>query len=1003
MNKNRQTSHLTNVLSYDLDGNIVLLHTPSGTDNSARIPTTAWVRSYVTGLTYATQSYVSTQLGSYVTLSGQQTITGIKTFSNEQLFGNGITLTGGYITYTSGSYNLTLNTNILTANRNVFLKDGSGTLAFTTDIPSLAGYATEAYVGTAISNLVASSPAALDTLNELAAALGNDASFSTTVSTALGNRLRIDTASQGLNSTQQSNGRTNLGLGTAALSATGDFAAASHTHSIANVTGLQTALDSKQASLGGTGFVKSTSGTISYDTNTYLTTTAAAATYPTLTGGNASGTWNIDISGFANQVSGITAAGSEKNLIYQGIADNDIFRLRVGGASNAGWVELATADDGTEPIYIRQYTGPFTTIARTATILDGSGNTSFPGTVTAPTFSGALSGNASTSTTAGSISGFNNPTASATANTIVYRDGSGDIYGRYLFGSYQNSSDDVNTGNISYIMAKFGDNYHRSATAAKVQSFLGLGSAAYQNTGAFLSSSGSVTVGGYLTVNGAGSSSSIYMSDSDEGNREIHCNSNRIGFLTQAGAWGAWLYDGADWEAASSVRAPIFYDSNDTGYYADFNTTSDTGIRLRGGILMGPNPTWGAYLQVGGNGNNTDYATVVATDGNLHMDSAVGKAMYLNYYHNGTIWLNGSTYSISSNGSYYNGTASYANSAGSASSANSAGYSSLVAIPDWRDTNYQPNQFDGHRVGFHFNNTNALGGNSNFWMAVQTVSPWSSYDPSHRQQQLLWGGSGGLSFRYATGGTSWSGWYRLYSDDYRPYADTAGSLSGFDKTNPSFAAVYANNWFRAYGTTGLYQQDYGGHFARSTDGSYGTWQIWGGARGGYSGLNIIDPSGYWNNLMYENGNGGVYSQNANGWQFYYHRGNNCFAMTTGTTSGSYRAYVGGSLYAEGDIVAYSDARLKRDIVTIDNPIDKVTQMRGVYYTKIGEETKGRQTGVIAQEMNEVLPEVVTYASDIDTYGVSYGNIVGVLIEAIKEQQTQIEDLKKQIEYLVDNK
>jgi hypothetical protein len=112
MNKNRQTSHLTNVLSYDLDGNIVLLHTPSGTDNSARIPTTAWVRTYVTGLTYATQSYVSTQLGSYVTLSGQQTITGIKTFSNEQLFGNGITLTGGYITYTSGSYNLTLNTNI---------------------------------------------------------------------------------------------------------------------------------------------------------------------------------------------------------------------------------------------------------------------------------------------------------------------------------------------------------------------------------------------------------------------------------------------------------------------------------------------------------------------------------------------------------------------------------------------------------------------------------------------------------------------------------------------------------------------------------------------------------------------------------------------------------------------------------------------------------------------------------------------------------------------------
>ena len=79
-------------------------------------------------------------LANYVTLNGAQTITGIKTFTNEQLFGNGMTLTGGYITYTSGSYNLTLNTNLLTANRNVFLQDGSGTLAFTSDIPSLSGY-----------------------------------------------------------------------------------------------------------------------------------------------------------------------------------------------------------------------------------------------------------------------------------------------------------------------------------------------------------------------------------------------------------------------------------------------------------------------------------------------------------------------------------------------------------------------------------------------------------------------------------------------------------------------------------------------------------------------------------------------------------------------------------------------------------------------------------------------------------------------------------------------
>lgn len=75
--------------------------------------------------------------------------------------------------------------------------------------------------------------------------------------------------------------------------------------------------------------------------------------------------------------------------------DNDYGRVAFGGtASNAGWMEIASADDGNEPIYVRQYTGVFTSIKRTATLLDANGNTVFPGTVTAPTFTGALNGTA---------------------------------------------------------------------------------------------------------------------------------------------------------------------------------------------------------------------------------------------------------------------------------------------------------------------------------------------------------------------------------------------------------------------------------------------------------------------------------------------------------------------------------------------------------------------------------------------------------------------------------
>ena len=75
----------------------------------------------------------------------------------------------------------------------------------------------------------------------------------------------------------------------------------------------------------------------------------------------------------------ILSGGNERDLLYQQMADNDLFRIRCGGPSNQGWVEIATADDGTEPIYVRQYTGSFESITRTLTLLDGSGNTHVPG------------------------------------------------------------------------------------------------------------------------------------------------------------------------------------------------------------------------------------------------------------------------------------------------------------------------------------------------------------------------------------------------------------------------------------------------------------------------------------------------------------------------------------------------------------------------------------------------------------------------------------------------
>jgi len=109
---------------------------------------------------------------------------------------------------------------------------------------------------------------------------------------------------------------------------------------------------------------------------------------------------------------------------------------------------------------------------------------------------------------------------------------------------------------------------------------------------------------------------------------------------------------------------------------------------------------------------------------------------------------------------------------------------------------------------------------------------------------------------------------------------------------------------------------------------------------------------------------------------------------------AYKLDVSGTIRATGDVIAYSDIRVKENIKTIDNAIDKVKALRGVEYNKI--DSTEKSIGVIAQEIEEVIPEVVR-EDDQGMKSVAYGNITAVLIEAIKEQQKQIDELKKQLD------
>jgi hypothetical protein len=99
----------------------------------------------------------------------------------------------------------------------------------------------------------------------------------------------------------------------------------------------------------------------------------------------------------------------------------------------------------------------------------------------------------------------------------------------------------------------------------------------------------------------------------------------------------------------------------------------------------------------------------------------------------------------------------------------------------------------------------------------------------------------------------------------------------------------------------------------------------------------------------------------------------------------------GSVIITGTLTETSSTRYKTNIKTIESGLDKVLQMRGVVYNR--KDNGKEEIGVIAEEMNEILPQVIQYNTESEIDSVSYSRIVGVLIEAIKELKQEINELK----------
>ena len=144
-----------------------------------------------------------------------------------------------------------------------------------------------------------------------------------------------------------------------------------------------------------------------------------------------------------------------------------------------------------------------------------------------------------------------------------------------------------------------------------------------------------------------------------------------------------------------------------------------------------------------------------------------------------------------------------------------------------------------------------------------------------------------------------------------------------------------------------------------------------------------------NRIYFTNSSKTIYSAPADGHEFRGSVGSATFTIDNS-----------GNCTAAGEITASSDERVKTNVQTIQNALDKVSQLRGVEYDRT--DIEKHQIGVIAQEVEKVLPDIV-HTNEEGMKSVAYGNLVAVLIESVKELKGEISELRAELNELKNDK
>lgn len=655
---------------------------------------------------------------------------------------------------------------------------------------------------------------------------------------------------------------------------------------------------------------------------------------PTLTGGGASGTWNINVTG---------SAGSAGSVAWANVS---------GKPTQGDWSTVGSINNVVGLLSWKNY-------GNSHVIFDASNSTSPSGTAvsnsvpsvawasTYPTLMGwngaqtyGVKVNRADLADNSSLLAGVGPSVGTVASSIVQRDGSG-----YINNTYFNSSDNSVSSGVTAVMVKQGDNYLRSGTAAAIAGFI---SGQTFNTGGNAATSTLAAKASTLAQNGDNGAAMTFnwsgqggqpawLWGSNDGISHFVYNPSNfsVNYATTAGTASSATTATSAGTITGITSASIFR-------YETFTADANTLAANRSAFTHSLNaPYTGPMQHFEAGGYGLQFNAQYNNNGlNMAYRTRNGDTSSWNSWHTLLNSSNYNSYAPQLNGTGASGTWGI-NISGNSATTSQTTFSTLVGLSTANtsvgtaSSGLQPTSSPGstgatisfHRPGFYGLNMGLDSDN------VFRIGGWSA---AANRLQLDMSGNLSVAGALNAGGG----------------ATIAGTLTA--------GAIYASSG-EVYSPAGMRIQNESPTFTfQDTD-------------------NMTASIHVNSNLFYVLRNP---TANTTGWDS---GPNGRHPMTLNLANGD--------VTFSGNVIAYSDRRLKRDIEPIYNALDKVSRLQGVSFKRI--DTEDFEIGVIAQDVQQVVPEVVK--EDQDGYlAVAYGNMTALLIEAVKELKAEVATLKAEI-------